>query len=53
MCCLPTADADSDDGGDEEQDAEVARIRENALSVMQYGKTLIPGAWRGCAKSAW
>lgn len=48
-----TSDADTDDGGVEEEAAEVARIRANALMVSQCGKTLQPGAWRGCAKSAW
>lgn len=47
------ADADSDDGEEEleEQEERVALIRQNALMVGQYGKTLLPGAWRGCAKS--
>lgn len=50
---LRAADADTDDGGVEEEAAEVARIRANALMVSQCGKTLQAGAWRGCAKSAW
>lgn len=52
---LVRADADSDDGDDvgddEEQEERAALIRQNALMVGQCGKTLLPGAWRGCAKS--
>jgi hypothetical protein len=53
-CPAPTAaDADSDDEGDERQQAEVAKIRANARLVSQCGQTLQPGAWRGCCKSPW
>lgn len=44
------ADTDSDDS-EEEDEEQVARISQNALLVSQTGKTLQPGAWRGCTKS--
>lgn len=47
------SDADSDDGGEDPAGAELARITANALMFSQTGKTLQPGAWRGCCKSPW
>lgn len=51
--CRPRTDADSDDGGEDPAGAELARITANALMFSQTGKTLQPGAWRGCCKSPW